>query len=39
MHSENEFVVAWKIEFAKCFERMVSVFDIYTMGVIYRKVT
>ena len=28
VHSENEFVLAWKIEIAKCFERMISVLDI-----------
>ena len=28
VHSENEFVFAWKIEIAKCFERMISVLDI-----------
>ena len=26
--SKNEFVLAWKIEIAKSFERMISVFDI-----------
>ena len=28
VHSKNEFVLAWKIEIAKIFERMISVFDI-----------
>ena len=28
IHSENKFVLAWKIEIAKSFERMISVFDI-----------
>ena len=28
VHSKNEFVLAWKIEIAKRFERMISVFDI-----------
>ena len=28
IHSENEFVSAWKIEFTKRFERMIGVFDI-----------
>ena len=28
IHSENDHIFAWKIEIAKSFERMISVFDI-----------